>query len=245
MPPRRAKPSRTPASPGRPRDPVNTQRRRGEILRCATQHFARVGFPNADLDAVAAELGCAKGTLYRYFKTKRDLFGEAADAIMAELLARIENAPSDDPIDRIEHAIRAFLGYFDEFPEHAELLIQERAEFRDRRRPTYYRYRRANAKLWESLYRRLMDEGRVRRMPPGRPSAVIGDLLYGVIFTNYFSGRRVGFATRADDVIDVVFRGILTPEELARRELRRAEPGRSRREGAGAHGGKRGRRSER
>lgn len=204
-------------SPGRPRDEANAARRREQILRCATRHFARVGFPNADLDAVAGELGCAKGTLYRYFKTKRELFAEAADAVMAELLARIDACPSDDPIDRIEYAIRAFLEYFDEHPEHVEVLIQERAEFRDRRRPTYYMYRRAHAERWERMYRALMDAGRIRRMPGSRPSAVIGDLLYGVIFTNYFSGKRVRYATRADDVLDVIFHGILTPQEAARR----------------------------
>jgi hypothetical protein len=39
---------------------------------------------------------------------------------------------------------------------------------------------------------------------------VLGDVLYGAILTNHFSGRQKAFEAQAQDVLDVFFNGILT-----------------------------------
>jgi hypothetical protein len=48
---------------------------------------------------------------------------------------------------------------------------------------------------------------------------VVGDLLYGTIFTNYFAGRRKSLEQQTADVLDVLLHGLLTPEELQRRSM--------------------------
>jgi hypothetical protein len=47
---------------------------------------------------------------------------------------------------------------------------------------------------------------------------VIGNLLYGAIFTNYFAGRKESFETQARDIIDVAYWGILSDAERSRRQ---------------------------
>src|SRR5205809_4681859 len=96
----------------------------------------------------------------------------------------------DHPLERITSAIRAFLAYFAEHPECVELLMQERAQFKDRKKPTYFEHREANVERWRSLYRSLIAEGRVRDMPVARITDVLSDLVYGTMFTNYFTGPR-------------------------------------------------------
>jgi AcrR family transcriptional regulator len=204
--------------PGRPKDDALAARRREEILRHAIRHFARDGYSDADLDAVAADVGCAKGTLYRYFENKADLFRQAVDLVMRELLAATSASDSDDPLELIEHAIRAYLAYFDAHPEYVELLIQERAAFRDREKPTYFAYCESGTQRWTPRHEALMEAGRMRRVPVQRVHDVIGDLLYGTIFTNYFTGRRKSLDQQVADVLDVLFNGLLTPEEMERRK---------------------------
>jgi AcrR family transcriptional regulator len=215
--------------PGRPKDDALAARRRDEILRQAIRHFSRDGFFDADLDAVAADVGCAKGTLYRYFPSKAELFQASVDLVMRELLAATASAETDDPLVQIEHAIRAFLTYFDEHPEYVELLIQERAAFRDRKKPTYFAHRDASCQRWTARHLALMDQGRMRRVPVDRIHDVVGDLLYGTIFTNYFAGRGKKLEQQVTDVLDVLFQGLLTPEENARRS---GKAGGNRRAGA-------------
>jgi AcrR family transcriptional regulator len=204
--------------------------RHDDILRCALNHFAMHGFQEADLDSVAADLSCAKGTLYNYFPTKRALFKAAADLVMRELLERTQIHPQDDVLDGLERAVRAYLKFFDEHPEYVELLIQERAQMRGSGPSTYFAYRDANAARWKAAFRKLIKEGRLRPMPVARPFEIIGDLVYGTIFTNVMSGRKKSLSAQAKDVLDVLFHGLLTPEEASRRaaKQKRAMKGKTR-----------------
>jgi hypothetical protein len=97
------------------------------------------------------------------------------------------------------------------------LLIQERSEFRDRKEPTYSEHRQANESQWRDTFSNLIDQGRVRRIPVDRILDVIGDLIYGTMFTNHFTGRHKPLATQARDIVDVLYLGILTPAERRRR----------------------------
>ena len=209
----------SPLGPGRPRDDALAVRRRDDILRHAIRHFARDGYFDADLDALAADVGCAKGTLYRYFESKAELFRRAVDLVMQELLGATRATESTDPLEQLEHAIRSYLAYFDAHPEYVELLIQERAAFRDRARPTYFDYRDQSVERWTPRHLAMMDDGRMRRVPVDRVHDVVGDLLYGTIFTNYFAGRRKSLEQQTADVLDVLLHGLLTPEELQRRSM--------------------------
>ena len=49
---------------------------------------------------------------------------------------------------------------------------------------------------------------------------VVGNVIYGTMFTNYFAGQAKPVAEQAGDILDVVFHGILTDAERARRRSR-------------------------
>ena len=208
--------------PGRPADPEHCARRREDILEAAVTQFARHGFADTDLQNIADTVRIGKGTIYRYFPSKRELFLAAADQIMRKLRKEIDTkiAGIDDPLKRIQRGIRAFLGFFEDRPEYVELLIQERANFKDRKKPTYYEHVEVNVERWRTVYRELIADGRVRPIPVERITDVVSDLLYGTIFTNYFSGRRKSLEAQAQHIVDVVFFGILSAPERARHEAR-------------------------
>jgi len=46
---------------------------RNRLLEAATQEFAQLGFVKANIDAISKVAGFAKGTIYNYFPSKRDL----------------------------------------------------------------------------------------------------------------------------------------------------------------------------
>jgi len=65
----------------------------------------------------------------------------------------------------------------------------------------------------------LMDQGRIRRMPPERILDVLGALIYGTMFTNYMEGRSKSVEEQAEEILDVMFNGMLThAEQRARAE---------------------------
>ena len=200
---------------GRPRDEERAARRHDEILSTATRLFAERGYPRTDLQLVADALSVGKGTIYRYFPSKRELFLAAVDRGMRRLTDRIDRTVSacDEPLKRMHAGIQAYLGFFAENPDLVELFIQERAEFRDRETPTYFLHRERNVKRWHDEVQAMIETGRMRPIPAERITQVIGDLLYGTMFTNYFSRRQMPVEQQAADIFDVAFRGILSDKE--------------------------------
>jgi AcrR family transcriptional regulator len=194
-------------------------RRREEILDAATELFAEHGFSDADTQALAERLGVGKGTLYRHFPSKKDLFLAAVDRVMRRCRDRMDEvtAAVADPLDRIEAGVRTYLAFYAEHPKFVELLIQERALFKDREKPTFFEHRERNVVRWRELYRSLIGAGRLRDVPAERVSDVMGDLLYGTIFSNYFGARATDPEAQARDILDVVFHGILSDRERAAR----------------------------
>ena len=205
--------------PGRPKDEALQSRRQEEILAAATHAFAECGYPSTDVQVIADRLGVGKGTVYRYFPSKQELFLAAVDRGLRRLNERIEadTAGVADPIDRIAQAIHSYLAFFAENRELVELFIQERAEFKDRKQPAYFEQREATCGPWDDLIRQLMAEGRLRDIPVEELRDVTSDLLYGTIFANYFARRDTPPRAQADQVIDLVFHGILTDKERKRR----------------------------
>src|SRR5262249_5257599 len=113
--------------------------RQEEILTQAARLFAEHGYDQTDTTALAETIGVGKGTVYRYFPSKRELFLAAVDRVMRMLREQVESrmATIDDPLDQIANGVREFLQFFAEHPGFVELLIQERALFKDRKRPTF------------------------------------------------------------------------------------------------------------
>jgi AcrR family transcriptional regulator len=192
--------------------------RREEILETATELFAEHGFSDAITQVLADRLQIGKGTLYRHFPSKRDLFLAATDRVMIKLNERVEAsiAGVDDGLERVARAIAAYLAFFAQNPQFVELLIQERANFKDRKRPTYFEHRERTVQRWRQLYRELIVEGRVRPMPVEQITEVISGAIYGTMFINYFTGQAKPSEVQAQEIVDVAFNGILTESERRR-----------------------------
>ncbi|MGO9464672.1 MAG: TetR/AcrR family transcriptional regulator [Isosphaeraceae bacterium] len=193
--------------------------RREEILETATLLFAEHGFSDAVTQALAERLGVGKGTIYRHFPSKRDLFLAAADRVMWKMQERIDAnvAGTDDGLEKITLGITTFLAFFAEHPPYVELLIQERAHFKDRRRPTYFEHRERVIERWRQNYRNLIAEGRVRDIPVEQITNVVSNVVYGIMVTNFFNGQPKPSDIQAREILDVIFSGILTESEKKRR----------------------------
>ena len=183
--------------------------RREEILETATALFAEQGFSDAVTQALAERLGVGKGTIYRHFPSKRALFLAATDRVMRKLQENVTRnvAGIEDGLERLERGIATFLQFFADHPSFVELLIQERAYFKDRKRPTYFEHREINIQRWKQLYRELMAAGRIREMPVERITTVLSNVLYGIMVTNFFNGQPAPADVQAREILDIIFRG--------------------------------------
>jgi AcrR family transcriptional regulator len=103
-----------------------------KILTAAAQLFARHRFHEARMDDIAALAGVGKGTLYRYFKDKEELYlallEQAGEQYPALLQAAVDGAEGARP--KLAALVGAILAYFDSHPhlfdliQHAEAMMR-------------------------------------------------------------------------------------------------------------------------
>jgi len=97
---------------------------RQKILEAAREVFFRDGFMEANLDEVARIADVAKGTLYRYFENKAELYVAVLSHNGGIFEDRMRRAVADgrDPVERIRSLGRFYLDHWSSNPEYFEIF---------------------------------------------------------------------------------------------------------------------------
>lgn len=84
------------------------------ILEAASRVFAQRPFHQVLIDDIASDAGIGKGTIYRYFETKDDLYFATSLYALDHLAVALEKAraPEDAAPLRLERIAREILGFF-------------------------------------------------------------------------------------------------------------------------------------
>ena len=92
---------------------VNRVERRIRILQSASKLFSDKRFDEVLMDDVASEAGVGKGTLYRYFGDKEELYFAVVFDGIAQLREQLrgETAMASDPLARLEATMRAIVTF--------------------------------------------------------------------------------------------------------------------------------------
>lgn len=184
--------------------------RREEILDAATDLFAEFGFRSTDVQQIADRLKIGKGTVYRYFPTKEELFFASADRAMhameAFIHSRVETLTDD--ISRLKMGIRSYIEFYKSHPKFIELFVQERAEFRRREVSTYLAHRTQRDAKWRAMFERLFQQGCLRVSNFDLIIEYLTNGLYGIVFTNALS-NWLSEEPVIDDAIDMLLYGFI------------------------------------
>jgi AcrR family transcriptional regulator len=109
-------PSQLPRGPHSLGRDVVEASQRGRLLVAFVETAGEKGFNAVTIQDIVTRAGTAKRTFYEHFEDKDDCFREAFEVGSAGLVAAVVNAaePIDDPIERIEAGVRAYLEYLSE-----------------------------------------------------------------------------------------------------------------------------------
>jgi AcrR family transcriptional regulator len=185
--------------------------RKESILQAATELFYQSGYRNTDVQQIADQIAVGKGTIYRYFVSKEDLFFAAVDRAMLKMEEFVHDKikSEKDDISRIKLAIQSYVGFFRKHPEFIELFVQERAEFRLRDVSSYLAHRAKRDGEWAACFQRLFVEGKVRYQKFDLICDFISNFLYGIMFTKVFQLDNTALLHRSEEGLDMVLYGIL------------------------------------
>ncbi len=82
------------------------QRRRNELLKSACDVFAERGYYGASVADIIERAGIARGTFYLYFESKRQVFEELLDGLLAQLRDAIRRVDVTATPDTIQAELR-------------------------------------------------------------------------------------------------------------------------------------------
>jgi len=104
-------------------------KRKEQILTASMKVFSRHGYQDTDVERIANLAGLGKGTVYRYFQSKENLFLSTLEwglnSLKQDIRAAIEKV--DDYLDRVQVALATHLKFFEKHRDFFRLLVQERA----------------------------------------------------------------------------------------------------------------------
>ncbi|WP_170920361.1 TetR/AcrR family transcriptional regulator [Desulfacinum hydrothermale] len=151
-----------PDKAGRTGTPTDT---RDRILEAALEVFSEKGFHHATMDEIADRAGVGKGTVYRYFSSKDNLFSQLVQARLQELEQEAEQVlDSDDHVlSMIEKYLGLYFAFFDRNQRLYRVMVQEHPEMDDRLQDLYVeeimrRIPRLKRKIYEARYRGVLKD---------------------------------------------------------------------------------------
>jgi len=128
-----------------PEEKTPKKDKREIILKSAAQVFAELGYNDATISKIAGLAGVAEGTVYLYFKNKKDLFFSIAEEFFGDLLSKIDKY-SELPVHarRMETFIQKHFSYYlsehEYFVVYLMLVVLEREFYKSPVFQSYSRY---------------------------------------------------------------------------------------------------------
>jgi AcrR family transcriptional regulator len=185
---------------------VKTISKKDEILEAASRVFAEKEFHEVLIDDVAALAGVGKGTVYRYFRTKEELYFETLLQAFDELSATLANAVGEEasPTRRLERIVRESLRFSWERRHLLSLLQGDERRFP--MREAELRRRRGGMM---ALVQKVILEGIERREFRGVDARIAAELLRGMIrAANCFRTEDDSVDRLVEEIIGIFTRGI-------------------------------------
>lgn len=193
--------------------------KRNDILKFSLEVFAREGFGNTDVQIIADLAKVGKGTVYRHFGNKEQLFLatakfslEQAAAFVAKKIGGQEQVESLTQQRGAAGLLRmigaACAEYYRRQPQAVEIMIQERAQFRESVFPTHLMHREETRGGLDEIVAGAIKTGEFRKMNVAEVTTAYADLLYGCVVNGCLEGTKSKLVKRVDAALEIFLLGL-------------------------------------
>lgn len=198
---------------GKTKEEVVAQFRNAEILEAARKVFAAKGYAEASVEAIARAAGLAKGTLYLYYPSKKEIYWAALRSGLGELAREIRRRVS--AADTIEAKIRAFMhtkiAYFERNRDFFRIYYAEAGNVV--RRPAcsnahFQDLYRQQMQVLESALRQALAQRAVRRIDARAAAFAILDITRGAVLQRLLGWTKTGVHEDVSLLFDLIWKGL-------------------------------------
>lgn len=204
--------------------PIRNEQKETAILEFAVKMFAKEGFKNTDVEKIATLADVGKGTIYRYFGNKEGLFHAALQFCNMQAVKSFrstysinedgevkckEGLPTD--VCSIMRGIAiSYAQFYKRHPEAVELIIQERAEFRNAKLPGHLLHRAEHRNRMDNFLHRAVEKGEIREIDVTQATNAYADLLFGCVVNGILEGSKSKLVARMKCAVDLFLNGLLS-----------------------------------
>jgi TetR/AcrR family transcriptional regulator len=188
--------------------------RRADILSAAEKVFAAKGFYGSSMDEIARRAEFGTGSLYKYFKGKKDLYFSLINEKVGEVtgLVRVELDKDCSPMDKIESVLRLQLGFFQRNRDFFKIYISERNRFEwtikdDLGKGVHEKFLAYIGDL-EEVMRAGIVKGQFEEMDPRDMAHAFVGIVNSFMFEWIMSPKAYSLVSKAPAIVDIFFQGV-------------------------------------
>lgn len=190
-----------------------TSKREQEIMEAAVKVFSKKGFSGATTREIAAEAGVAEGTIFRYFKTKKDILLSLAGPFIVESLANVMDEVKGETDEVVLKAIlKNRLNLVKNNIDLIRLIFTEAQFHHEIREQFIENVAMKAAGMLERFISERIWEGEYKEIKPQIASrALVGMAIIFVMWKDFLMGNKyIQFNDEEviDNIIDIFLYGI-------------------------------------
>ena len=186
---------------------------REEILLAAEKVFADKGFFTTKMTDIANKAEFGTGTLYKYFKSKEDLYFTLIDEKMEEFnqLVKAVFSQKTTSIKKIEKVLRLLSEFIERNRDFFRIYISEMNRFewtiKDDLGKAIYKKMVAYIKILSEVLKQGVKEGEFKSMSPLDLAHALVGIVNSLVFEWLISSKPYSLNSKVDNILEIFLRG--------------------------------------
>jgi len=187
---------------------------RGEILLAAQKVFAAKGFFPTTMSDIAREAEFGTGTLYKYFKSKEELYFTLIDEKVEEInrLVKAELSQKTSAVERIKKVLGLEFEFFERNRDFFMIYTSERSRFewtvKDELGKGIHEKMVAYINLLAEVMKQGVEEGEFRRLNPMDLAHALVGIVNSFVFEWMISRESYPLISKLDTVFEIFLGGV-------------------------------------
>ena len=184
------------------------------ILEAARKVFADKGFHEATVEDIAEAAGVAKGTVYLYYQSKRDIYFAALKFGISQMYSSLlgEVKKFSTPEEKLRALIGAKLAYFDENRDFFRIYYSELGNIPSAHPggidSEFKELYQEQARLVETILKEGTRKKVVRNLRTEQTAFAISDIIRGVVTHRILGWSKSKLSQDVDFIFDMIWKGI-------------------------------------
>ncbi len=187
---------------------------RGEILQAAEKVFAAKGFFQTTMSEIAGEAEFGTGTLYKYFKSKEDLYFSLIDEKVVEInrLVKTELSKKTPAIERVKKVLGLQLEFIERNRDFFRIYISERNRFewtvKDDLGKGIHDKMVTYIKILAQVIKEGMREGEFKSMDPMDLAHALVGIVNSFVFEWLISRESYPLTSKLEMILEIFLDGV-------------------------------------